>query len=158
MSDFRVPVYSVDDDADYIQELDWDREMGRWTLSERDLGLGARWFQGANPLSEQMESLLQFFRIKRGNVRVEALANLSPGELALLHQNTVRPITVHAVLCGECEQHWYVFRWNYDKEMWEVYGRTCDFSWRRGYAPTEEEAVLLGNARGLADSRLRSPE
>lgn len=159
MSDFRVPIRVTEVNPDYEQELDWSNEQKIWLLSERDMGFGKSWNQNINPSAENIESLLEFFRVNRDNVLPALLTRLSPGELTLIHQSSSRPITVYATLCNKCSQHWYVFRWETESECWGVYGRNCDFTWRRGQLPTIEEAEILEKLRKLSEmSPLRPPE
>jgi hypothetical protein len=161
MSDFRVRLESLAEDDDsnrWEQELDWDRETKKWSLSEREMGFGKSWILGENLSSEQLYSLLEFFRIDSKDIQIDTLARLSPGELALIHRETANRVTIFATLCEECGQHWYIFRWEQDKERWGTYGRTCEFSWRRGRELTEEEIAMLMRARRLQDTPLRPPE
>jgi hypothetical protein len=154
MSDFRVPITSSEESFD--QELDWDRDNEIWTASEREVG-GQRWFEGLVPSSLQLEGLLDFFRVPSGQIAQDQLIHLSPGRLASYHSNLADITSLYATLCSACGQHWYVFRWEPEKNDWVVYGRTCEFSWRRGAPLTSTEEILLGQMRGLTDNFLSAP-
>ena len=63
MTDFRIPVTPSTEIPDYDQELDWEKDKS-WKLSEREAGLGQKWVQGMKPSPDQLQSLLEFFRIE----------------------------------------------------------------------------------------------
>lgn len=154
MSDFRVLV-KLENDLGFDEELDWDGKKKKWTLSDRESGLGHSWTEDMPVQSHQLDNLLEFFRITNQEIHVDVLVHLSPGELTLLHQATNSPATVFAYLCDKCQHHWYIFRWEFNENRWGVYGRTCDFSWRRGQTPSEEEITWLQKARGLENDGLK---
>ena len=160
MSDFVVPVTPDREETDrgWIHHLDWDRSQRRWSLSEKERKLGQSWIENLTPSSEQLHELLTFFRIRPNDVQEETLARLSPAELTLIHQTTADEVSVYAVLCSECGQHWRVFRWEPDKDRWAAYGRTCTYSWRRGRELDDQEVEMLRLARGLSSHGLRPPE
>jgi hypothetical protein len=138
MTDFRVPLPSLRDEA-ITRELDWDREVNLWTLSEREYGDSA-WVQNLKPSEADVDHLLEFFRLVQ-QLSPESLIRLSPGEMAHLHRSSHRSPTVVATLCEECGNHWIVYR--LEENQWRRYGRSCDFMWFRGSVadPRSDDAL-----------------
>lgn len=141
LSDFRISVESPD--PDFELELDWDGQKGEWTLSEKEIGLGQRWIENIAPSSEHLNHLVNFFMLDKKIIERANVLKLSPGELTILHHNQNKDAHIHAHLCDICGKHWYIFRWVPDRNQWVIYGRTCEFTWRRGDNPTEEEKKML---------------
>jgi hypothetical protein len=156
MSDFRIPVPDLPED-DFIIELDWDAGERKWTVSEKEQGLGKSWSTGVKPSPAYLTMIAQFFRVPP-NLDPGSLVDMSPGELVLQHQQNSRVISVYAFLCKTCRQHWNVIRWDMDQQQWLSHGRTCDFGWHRGSPLTQEEIDHLGRARGETGDILRPPE
>jgi hypothetical protein len=128
LTDFRV-VLPTGSDSDATRELDWEREPNRWRLSEKEYG-EVRWTQDLEPSASDLDFLRTFFRIRR-MLDPSILAQLSPGELALLHSTGQSNERVLASLCEACGLHWTIYRLE-DDGNWHRYGRTCDFVWSRG--------------------------
>jgi hypothetical protein len=144
MTDFRVAITCDKYAESQIDvELDWDADKGIWSRSEKEWGLGQGWMQGLNPEANDLEELGKFFHVDLTNIPHETLQRLSPAELVMLHRNSTSPPTVLALLCSECRKHWIVFKWNPDQNTWFVYGRTCEFSWRRGEPPESSQLEVL---------------
>lgn len=147
MSDFRVILINADQDVD--QELDWDNKKRVWTLSEKEIGLGSKWMQGLSPNNKQLKSLLKFFRIREKDVNGLSLLQLSPGDLVKIHKQSTKKVLLHAKKCNKCREHWGVFRWEGVKKGWRTFGRTCDFSWKRGIPLSKKETNLLLKIKGI---------
>lgn len=150
MSDFRLPL--LDEDIAWEEEVDWNSEQRRWTGSARDYRLGAPWEQDISPKPRHLIALRAFFFIQDFDIDDQTLLTLSPGELTLVSHNTGQEARVHAFLCKECGKHWLVFRRSENGSSWQVYGRDCNYSWRRGDAPTQEELAML-NTAGIPTQR-----
>lgn len=128
LTDFRVPV-PTDPDEGITRELDWERDLGRWTRSEKEDG-DVRWVQNLKPSTADLDFLRTFFRIEQAIVS-SVLMQLSPGELTLLHSNGRSDKHVLAALCPQCGGHWIVYIREEDAN-WYRYGRNCDYKWSRG--------------------------
>lgn len=146
MSDFRVPILSAD--IAWEEELDWNGESGRWTCSAREDRLGAPWEQDVSPKPRHLLALKAFFFIQDVDIDDRIIVTLSPAELTLISHNTHQQARIHAFLCKECGKHWLVFRESATSSGWQVYGRDCHYSWRRGDVPTHQELAML-NAAGI---------
>ena len=155
MSDFRVSVASSE--ADFESELDWDENKKAWSLSEREAGFGTTWIQNLNPSPDDLEALLDFFMIDPKEAQVHMLTRLSPGELVLIDHNTNQTPSIYASPCEDCGRHWHVFRWEENRNIWLIYGRNCDFSWKRGDILSEHDIDILGRLRGLTENANRPP-
>ncbi len=156
MSDFRVPLQK-EYNPEFDFELDWNESQRQWKLSYRERGFGKSWTQDQDPSPDQLLELIEFFRISPDNLQLNVLG-LSPGELTLIHSNSAKVISVYAALCTDCSRHWFVFRWEDDKKRWNVYGRNCDFSWRRGGAPQGNEVEMLRSVRHNIANPLTQPK
>src|SRR4051794_9446207 len=82
VADFRVSLPERPDDTS-ARELDWDRDAGLWTVSEREYG-SSTWFLGMPADAWDLGQILVFFRMTEP-VREENLARMSPGECAMAH-------------------------------------------------------------------------
>lgn len=152
MADFTIAL-GVYDDAEVA--LDWDRETKKWSRSEKYVG-GQRWFQGMEVTQNQLAGLLSFFRIEGVDISPEILKHMSPGELASVHASSGGN-SLYAILCGECGEHWYLYRWEEDSGRWAIYGRRCDYSWRRGDSLQDEDIKILARARSENQDPLSPP-
>lgn len=158
MSDFRVQIQADLESADFVQrELDWGRSERKWTLSEKE-SLEVSWLQGLTPSSEDLDALYGFFRINRNEIDEEAIVNLSPGELCLIHRNQSAKPSVFASLCEVCSLHWYVFRWDIGSGEWLVYGRDCDYAWKRGKSMERNDIRRLEEIRGSICAPTECPD
>lgn len=158
MSDFAVEIPADSESEDFVRrELDWSRTERKWTLSEKEL-YGVSWIQGRTPSSEDLDALYEFFRISRNEVDEEAIVNLSPGELSLIHRNRSAKPSVFASLCEACSLHWYVFRWDTEGSEWLVYGRDCDYAWKRGKSLDGDDIFRLEEMRGSASAPTECPD
>jgi hypothetical protein len=134
MSEFRIPITS----RESHRELDWDGD--KWTLSEKDFGFGQSWVEHLSPSETEKDELLSFFRVDRDTLSHDVdVFHLSPSDLTLIHQNIHEQNTVYANICTKCGQHWHIYRWDFQQNSWLVYGRNCDYSWRKGEELTKEE-------------------
>jgi len=151
MSDFRIPVSSNDSDWDY--ELDWDESDSRWTLSVRESGLGTAWQMDLSLEPHHYDVLRSFFAVADAELDGHSLESLNPAELTLISHNHKKNSSVHAMLCKKCGKHWLIFRRNRPNSDWVVFGRDCDYSWRRENTPTEEEVAELLSALQYSNSK-----
>lgn len=140
MADFRI---SLPDAPDQIaqRELDWDRDSGTWSLSEREYG-ASRWSLNLKPTPYDLGQILVFFRMIEP-VREEVLLHMTPGECVFAHIAQTSAGDVLANLCKECGEHWLVYR--LDEGEWRKFGRTCSFAWHRGQLVTPADDPLLGD-------------
>jgi len=155
MTDFRVDATLAE--ANYECELDWDENKKAWSVSERKAGFGKRWIQNLDPSPDDLEALLHFFRIDLKKVSFQVLSLLSPAELVLIHHHTNQALSIYAIPCEDCGKHWHVFRWEENRNIWLIYGRNCDFSWKRGDILSEHEIDILGRLRGFTENPTRPP-
>jgi hypothetical protein len=149
MSDFRVlietnPVLQNDSTR---KELDWDEKKKRWFLSEKEQ-YEVNWLQNLIPEPDDLEELYIFFQIDKDQVEIKNIAFLSPGVLALIHQNNHVNPTIYAFLCDKCGRHWYIYRWESANREWRVYGRDCEFSWKRGEPLDSVDLDRLNQMKG----------
>lgn len=144
MVDFRIPL--PDDPSELAaRELDWDDDLGVWTLSEREYG-SPRWSMGLPVTARSLREVLAFFRI-RCPVSEDVLAHMSPGSCVLAHRSHADTKDLAASLCRKCGKHWHVYRFEED-EHWHLYGRTCDFSWLRSRLVDPQDGDLLASLLG----------
>lgn len=136
MVDFRIPLPDGGPPHNLARELDWDRELGIWTVSQREYG-SSSWRPAANTSAYDLGQILVFFRLLEP-VRESILVRLSPGECALIHASQMGTHDLVADLCGQCAEHWLVYR-REENRGWRLYGRTCNFVWHRG-TPREPES------------------
>lgn len=128
MADFRISLPDEDDGLNR-RELDWDRELGAWTLSEQEYG-SSRWELGLPASAWDLGQVMVFFRMV-DPVREEILARMSPGECVVAHRTQTQTADLLGDLCPDCGDHWLVYRLE-DGDQWRLYGRTCDYAWHRG--------------------------
>lgn len=141
MTDFRV-VLPDQPETESQRELDWERNLNRWRLSEREYG-EVQWNQNLDPTVEDLDYLRTFFLIRRP-LSPSALVALSPGELSSLHAAENTSSRILAALCEKCDLHWIIFKLDED-EKWHRFGRTCDFAWSRGDIVTPESDAILAS-------------
>lgn len=149
MSDFRIPLPRPHH-IGFEQELDWNEQRGVWTVSEREIGSGTRWFLDVTASSRQLSYLLRFFRVRPSALPPERLVTSSPYRLAEHHQALVTRPSVYAVACPACAGHCLAFRFDGKSRKWTVWGRTCDFQWARGRDITRDELALLNSTQQTA--------
>lgn len=152
MSDFRVSVSS--NREDFEQELDWTETEARWTLSEREIGLGTMWEQGKEMDPAHVRGLLTFFRLSQSQAKGRDVRVLSPGDLVELHQESTQKPSLYAYSCRRCGRHWRVLvRSGGAADAWVVYGRTCQYTWDRGRPFTRRENAILDELRNAPSRR-----
>lgn len=139
MADFRIRLPEGLKTPGTEQDLDWDTQSGRWTLSEREY-TEPLWSMGMEPSIEQLKGLLDFFRIK-SKIEFQSLVFLSPKDLAAAHQQPNSDLTIQAIHCQKCGNHSTIYR--LEGASWHAYGRTCDFGWRKGEIVSSDEIRLL---------------
>ena len=148
MADFRIPLPDREPAAAAAREVDWNREPGVWTVSEREYG-SSTWQMGMNAGPYDLGQILIFFRMLEP-VREEILARMSPGECVLTHISQTHAKDLLADLCRECGEHWLVYRLEHD-QRWHLYGRTCNYAWHRGMpADPRHDDLLASLISGLA--------
>ena len=153
MSDFRVVIQSNSKSRnDSTQkELDWDENKRRWFLSEKEQS-EVSWLEHLIPEPDDLEELYNFFLIDKVLIDIRDIAFRSPGELSLLHQNNNTNPLIYAFLCDKCQRHWYIYKWESSSKEWRVYGRDCEFSWKRGESLDAEDLIRLNKMRGSEPS------
>lgn len=127
MADFRIP---LPDDAEEAaaRELDWNRDPGVWTRSEREYG-SSRWDMDLSASQADLDEILVFFRLETPR-NANILERMGPGDCVLAHLTQSGTKDIVAGLCPDCGEHWLVYRLEADR--WRLYGRTCGYSWFRG--------------------------
>lgn len=140
MSDFRIILPPDVEFSD--RELDWAEASHRWRLSDKEYG-SVTWELDRNPTETALEALRDFFEIPR-DFTLDALAKLSPGELAAIHSQSNEPPRIRVARCEACGQHWIVYKLS--GATWLKYGRKCDNGWWLGDPVMDDEAIgIAGN-------------
>jgi len=141
MADFRILLPDSTDESAAC-ELDWDRESGVWTRSEREYGT-SRWDMGLPARPLDLRQILEFFRLDSPDDPA-ILARMGPGDCVAAHYGQHGSQDLIGALCPECGLHWHVYR-REDDGRWYLYGRTCDFSWFRALEADPLEDDRLAN-------------
>lgn len=134
MSDFRIVLHP---DAEFSdRELDWVEAGHEWRLSDKEYG-SVTWEVDRNPTQPDLEALRDFFEVP-GDSALDALADLSPGELSAIHARSNEPPRIIARRCEAYGQHWIVYKLS--GATWLKYGRKCDAGWWLGHPVSDGEA------------------
>ena len=140
MSDFRIVLPPDVEFSD--RELDWVEAGHEWRLSDKEYG-SVTWEVNRNPTQHDLEALRDFFEVP-GDSALDALAELSPGELSAMHARLNQAPRIIARRCEVCGQHWIVYKQS--GATWLKYGRECDAGWWLGHPVSDGEALgMAGN-------------
>jgi hypothetical protein len=140
LGDFRVILSPDVEFSD--RELDWGEGSHRWRLSDKEYG-SVTWEFDRNHSEAALEALRDFFEVP-GDYTLDALAKLSPGELAAIHSQSNEPLRIRAVQCATRGQHWIIYKLS--GATWLKYGRRCNNGWWLGDPVTGDEAMgIAGN-------------